>query len=164
MSDCNVAIDTQCDTGCDKDAQQDGQSMSDYNATAVWSGYDQHQWEAWEGTITVDEIEHYWRYEAWEYGNGPNGSPPRPLVGLYQILPRNTRINTKWRLRDGRKLRRIPTSRRRDHEAIKAAILEACVDETEVWKDEEPRDDLYPAVKATHLTRVEKHKGKGKQQ
>lgn len=129
--------------------------MTDYKAKAVWTEYDQHQWIAWEGTITVDEIERYWRYESWEYGNGPGGAPPRPLIGLYQILPRNTHINTKWRLRDGRKLRRIPISGRRDHEAIKAAILGACVDETEVWK-EELRDDLYPAVTATHLTQIEK--------
>ena len=117
--------------------------MTDYNAKCVYYGFDQHQWEAYEGTITVDGIECYWRYDAWEYGSEPpNYDLPRPFLGLYQILPKNAFIRTKWRLRDGQKLRRLPFSKRRDRAAIIAAIYEA---ERE-YPTEEPRDDLYPST------------------
>jgi hypothetical protein len=100
--------------------------MTDYNVTVI-SGTDYGQGEDAEGTITLDGAEFVWVYDVSFCDNNSSTGNNRRRYGynVYQPLPRDAKMRTRQKMNDGRKLRRIPVSKRSDYAAIVAAIRKA---------------------------------------
>jgi hypothetical protein len=88
--------------------------MTDYNVTVTH--YEEYSGgEVGRGTIALDEVQLVWQHHG-------NDSLRSSGYRVYLPLLKETKVRTRYRLEDGRKLRCIPISKRSDYAASRDAI------------------------------------------